>query len=87
MNRTHDHEAFSKMPLRTRWAMRALQWSLFPLAMLVGTLSWLCALLLLVAGFLVVQATGWTVPEFAWVGAFVVGMPVGAWLELRGVKH
>lgn len=57
------------------------------LGAVLGSLSYALSLGLGLLGFLVVGAMGWDWPSWTFALAFVVGMPLGAWLEVYGVRH
>lgn len=65
-------------------AVRALVWLAGGLlACLLGSWAWLLSFLFLILGATAVSMLGLSVPTWAPALAFVVGMPAGAWLELR----
>jgi hypothetical protein len=57
------------------------------LGAVLGSLSYALSLGLGLLGFLVVNALGWDWPSWTFALAFVVGMPLGAWIEVYGVRH
>lgn len=55
----------------------------YVLACAFGTIPWLISLLLLIAGWATTQGLGIALPAWTAVFAFVLGLPIGAVLELK----